>query len=100
MSHFFLSPPGLLLGLLNSLYPQSLKKHWDDSIAVTDLVPSISCTMLIGVMLSTSLLDLSTLFGGGWEGYELKKGSSYMHIIVSETLSEIIASNEEKKVQN
>ena len=56
--------------------------------------------MLIGAMLSTSLLDLLALFGGGWEGYELKKGSSYMHISVSKTLSEIIASSEEKKVQN
>ena len=56
--------------------------------------------MLIGVMFSTSLLDLSTLFGGGREGYGLKKGSSYMHIIVSKTRSKISASCEENKDQN
>ena len=56
--------------------------------------------MLIGVMLSTSLLDLSTLFGGGGEGYGLKKGSSYMYIIVRKTWSKISASCKENKDQN
>ena len=56
--------------------------------------------MLLGIMLSTSLLNLSTLFGGGGKEYGLKKVSSYMHSIVSKTLSTISASSEEKKVQN
>ena len=45
-------------------------------MAVIEFVPLSPCTMLIGVMLSTSLLDLSILFGGGrggiWvEGFRL-----------------------------
>ena len=38
------------------------------------------CTVLIGVLLSTSLLDRSTLFGGEWEGIWAEEG--YMHITV------------------
>ena len=56
--------------------------------------------LLIGVMLSTSLLDLSTLFGGGKGGIGLKKGSSYMHIIVWKMGSKISASCEENNNQN
>ena len=51
-------------------------------------------------MLSTSLLDLSTLFGWVGEGYGLKKGSSYMHIIVSKTRSKISSSCEKNNNQN
>ena len=51
-------------------------------MAVIEFGPPLPCTLLIGILLSTSLLDLSTLFGGVGEGYGLEKGSSYMHIIV------------------
>ena len=51
-------------------------------------------------MLSSSLLDLSTLFGGVGEGYGLNKGSSYMHIIVWKTQSKISTSCEENNNQN
>ena len=51
-------------------------------MAVIEFGPPSPRTMLIGVMFLTSLLHLSTLFGGGGEGYGLNKGSSYMHIII------------------
>ena len=51
-------------------------------MAVIEFALLSPCTLLTGVMLSTSLLDLSTLFGGGRGGDGLKKGLSYMHIIV------------------
>ena len=62
--------------------------------------PPTSCKMSIGVILSTSLLDLATLFGGVEEGYGLKKGSSYMSIIVWKTGLKIRAGCEEIKDQN
>ena len=39
------------------------------------------------------------IFGGGGEGYRLKKGSGYIHIIVWQTQFEISASCEENKDQ-
>ena len=42
------------------------------------------------------LLDFSTLFGGAGEGYRLKNGSSYMHIIVGKTQSKISGKYEQR----
>ena len=42
-------------------------------MAVLEFGPLSYCTMLIGVTLSTSLFNLSTLFGGVRQGYGLKK---------------------------
>ena len=56
------------------LYLQSLKKVLDDLIAVLEFGPLSPCTMLIGVMLSTSLSDLSTVFGGGRGGIWVEEG--------------------------
>ena len=50
-------------------------------------------------MLSPSLLNFSTLFGGG-KGGGLKKSSSYMHIIVWKTQSKISATDEENEDKN
>ena len=52
---------------------QSLKKCCNYLMAVIEFKTPLSSAMLIGVMLSSSLLDLSTLFGGGGEGCGLKK---------------------------
>ena len=54
------------------------------------------------LVLSTYLWDLSQhcLMRWGGEGYGLKKGSSYMNIIVWKTLFQFIASCEENKDQN
>ena len=43
-------------------------------MAVIEFGPLSPCTLLIGVMLSTSLLDLSTLFGGGRGGMWVEEG--------------------------
>ena len=58
------------------------------------------CTMSTGVLLSTSLLGLSSLFAGdsGWVWIE--EGFKLMHIIVWKTWSKISASCEENKDQN
>ena len=79
--------------------------HWkcsDNLMAIIEFDPPLSpCTMLIGVMLSTSLLHLSTLFGAGRGGIWAEEESSYIHArYCSKTLSNIGASSEEKKVQN
>ena len=69
-------------------------------MVVTEFTRPLHRSMLIGVMLLTSLFHLSTLFGGGGEGYGLKKGSSYMHVIVWKTWFEISAGCEENKDQD
>ena len=43
-------------------------------MAVIEFGPLSPCTMLIGVMLSSSLLGLSTLFGGGRGGKWVEEG--------------------------
>ena len=47
-------------------------------IDFTLLTPPVTM-MLIGVMLPSCILDLSTLFDQGKEEYAWKKSSSYMH---------------------
>ena len=47
---------------------QSLKKHWDDVMAVLKFHPLSPCKFLTGVMLLISLLHLPTLIGGGSSG--------------------------------
>ena len=41
------------------------------------MAPAPPCTLLIGVILSTSLLDLSTLFGGGRRGIWVEEGFNF-----------------------
>ena len=43
-------------------------------MAIIEFGPLSLCTMLIGVILSTSFLDLSTLFGGGRGGMWVEEG--------------------------
>ena len=72
---------------LTFLELESLKKVWDDLMVVLEFDPLSPCTMLIGALLLTSLLFLSTLVGWLREVIGLKKGSSYMYIIVLKMLS-------------
>ena len=54
---------------------QALKKKcWDDLMAVIQHGLLFLCTMLIGVMLSMSLLDLLTLFSGRRGGIWVEEG--------------------------
>ena len=87
---------------LQSMLQSLKKKCWDDLMAVLEFGP-LSPLLNVDRSHVVNLLPCWTsqhcLVGVG-KGYELKKGSSYMHIIVSKTRPKISASCEENNDQN
>ena len=83
---FFMSTSFMSLKIINLLFLQFLCdmentcNHWKTVLEQFNgsnwicPPPFPPCSMLIGVTLSTSLLHLSTLFGGGWGGIWVEEG--------------------------
>ena len=85
---------------MSALQLQSLKKvlgQFNGRLAVLEFDPLSLCTILIGVMLSTSLLYLSVLFGGGRGWIWVEEG---FKLHVHYCLETAVALCEGNKVQN